>query len=132
MIGTIVAGSLGQMRRRGRLLIWVGAAMGLGLAAIGLAPNLILVTGVIAVIGVGSGFINIALSAWLQRRSEAEMIGRVMSLVVFASVGLSPVSYTLAGALVDWDLSWTFFAAGALVLLTILFAASNRDVRGID
>jgi hypothetical protein len=132
LIGTIIAGSLGQLRRRGRLMIWTGAVMGLGLAAIGRAPNLILVTGIIGIIGMGSGFINIALSAWLQRRSEAEMLGRVMSLVVFASVGLSPISYTLAGALVDWDLTWTFFAAGALVLLTILYAASNRDVREID
>jgi MFS family permease len=132
LIGTIIAGSLGQLRRRGRLMIWTGAVMGLGLAAIGRAPNLILVTGIIGIIGMGSGFINIALSAWLQRRSEAEMLGRVMSLVVFASVGLSPISYTLAGALADWDLTWTFFAAGALVLLTILYAASNRDVREID
>jgi MFS family permease len=132
LTGTILAGSLGKLRRRGRLMIVLAGAMGIGLALIGLAPSLILVTAIIALMGAGSGFINIALSAWLQRKTDPEMLGRVMSLVVFASVGLSPVSYTAAGALVDWNLTWTFLAAGGLVIVTAMYAASNGDVRTID
>ncbi len=132
LVGTIIAGSLGRVRRRGRLMILLAALMGVGLSLIGLAPSLILVTAIIAIMGMGSGFINIALSAWLQRKTDSEMLGRVMSLVVFASVGLSPVSYTAAGALVDWNLAWTFLAAGGLVVLTAIYAATNQDVRSID
>lgn len=132
LIGTIVAGSMGPIRRRGRLMILMAAVMGVGLSLIGLAPSLLLVTAIIAFMGAGSGFINIALSAWLQRSVDTEMLGRVMSLVVFASVGLSPISFTLAGAAVDWSIPLTFLAAGGLVVVTAIYAAGNRDVRAID
>jgi len=55
-----------------------------------------------------------------------------MSVVMLAGVGLSPFSYALAGALVDLDATIMFVSAGALVLLSAVFAALNRSVRAID
>lgn len=132
LLGTIVAGSLGQMRRRGRLLVVLGLGLGVGVMAVGVAPNLLVVAAIIAAMGVGNGFVNVAFVAWLQKRTDPLMIGRVMSLVMFASVGLAPVAYPAAGLLVDTSLTLTFTAAGALIMLGGIFSALNREVRAID
>jgi hypothetical protein len=60
------------------------------------------------------------------------MIGRVMSVLMFASIGLMPFSLAAAGVAVKWSLSGTFIIAGVMVLLVTLFAAAHRPVREID
>jgi MFS family permease len=132
LLGTVLAGSVGQMRRRGRLVIGLGLGLGAGVMVVGVAPSLLVAAAVIAAMGVGNGFVNVAFVAWLQKRTDPLMLGRIMSLVMFASVGLAPVAYPLAGVLVDIDLTLTFIAAGGLVLLGGLFSAVNSDVRSID
>lgn len=132
LLGTLVAGSIGQPRRRGRLMLAVVSVQGLGLASLGIAPNVVLACVVIGAIGMGSGFINVILIAWLQARTEANMLGRVMSMVMLASLGLAPISYVLAGALVDLHAALVFAVAGAIVLTAMLLSAANQTVRDID
>ncbi len=49
--------------------------------------------------------------AWFQGRVERALLGRVMSVLMFSAVALIPVSYPLAGALVQISLSGMFIAA---------------------
>ena len=42
------------------------------------------------VIGIMGGYANILFTAWLQGRTPQAMMGRVMSLLMVASIGLSP------------------------------------------
>jgi MFS family permease len=132
LLGTLVAGSIGQPRRRGRLMLAVVSVLGLGLASLGIAPNVVLACVVIGAIGMGSGFVNVILIAWLQARTESNMLGRVMSMVMLASLGLAPISYALAGALVDLHATLVFGVAGAIVLTATLLSAANQTVRDID
>jgi hypothetical protein len=60
------------------------------------------------------------------------MLGRVMSMVMLASLGLAPISYALAGALVDLHATLVFAVAGAIVLTAMLLSATNQTVRDID
>jgi hypothetical protein len=60
------------------------------------------------------------------------MTGRVMSVLMFASIGLMPFSLAAAGVAVKWSLPYTFIIAGVLVLLVTLLAAARRPVREID
>jgi hypothetical protein len=60
------------------------------------------------------------------------MLGRVMSVLMLATVGLMPLSLAAAGVAVEWSLSGMFTAAGALVLVASVFAALQRPVREID
>ena len=60
------------------------------------------------------------------------MMGRVMSVLMFASMGLMPFSLAVAGVAVKWSLPGTFIIAGAMVLVVTLFAAAHRPVHEID
>ncbi|HEX5466319.1 MAG TPA: MFS transporter [Candidatus Limnocylindrales bacterium] len=117
LLGAIVAGSVGQVRRAGVMLIVIIGAMGLGLGLIGLAPSAGLIIGVLGLMGLGNGFVNVTAIAGLQRRVEPRMLGRVMSLVMLASTGLSPISLAVAGPLVEADTVLYFLACGAIVVI---------------
>ncbi len=106
--------------------------MGVMLGLVGVVPNIFLASLVVAWMGLGSGFINVIIVAWLQRSAETSLLGRLMSLVMFASQGLAPVSYVIAGFLVDAHATVMFLAAGCLVLLGSGYAAANRAVRELD
>jgi len=117
LIGAITAGSI-RPRRLGAIVMAIAIVLGIGLALIGLAPTLPVALGIIGVMGVLIGFINVQAIAWLQSRIPEDLRGRVMSLVTLGSVGLAPVSLAIAGALVDLGaVTITFVAAGAVVIV---------------
>jgi MFS family permease len=132
LLGTIIAGSVGQPRHRGKLLLGIAAALGIGLSLLGVVPNVGLASVVIGAMGIGSGFVNVVMLAWLQTRTNPQMLGRVMSLVMLASLGLAPFSFAIAGALVDLHATIMFAAAGAIVLGAMGLSAVNPVVRSID
>jgi MFS family permease len=132
LLGTLVAGLIGQPRHRGQLLLGIAGALGAGLSLLGIAPNVLLASVVIGAMGLGSGFVNVVMVAWLQTRTNPHMLGRVMSLVMLASLGLAPLSFAIAGALVDLHATLLFAAAGAIVLVATGISAANRRVRTID
>jgi MFS family permease len=74
-------------------------------------------------LGLGNGYIAIILITWIQTRTPKDMLGRMMSLLVFASNGLWPVSQGISGAVSKWDLNLLFASAGALVLLVTVWMA---------
>jgi MFS family permease len=72
-------------------------------------------------LGLGNGYIGIILITWIQARTPKEMLGRMMSLLVFASNGLWPVSQGISGAVSKWDLNLLFASSGALVLFVTIW-----------
>ncbi len=131
LLGVLAAGSIKTPRRRGPILLGVVSVLGVGLALLGIVPNVWSASLVIAIMGMGSGFVNVLAIAWLQAHTDSSMIGRVMSLVMFASVGLSPISYALAGVMVDLHAGLLFGVAGAIVLVAAALAAAS-PLRGMD
>lgn len=59
------------------------------------------------------------------------MLGRVMSLLMVASVALSPISVAASGALIRLSLEWVFVGSGALVVLFCIFVGLRREVHEI-
>ncbi len=55
---------------------------------------------VAALMGLGQGYVVIQFITWLQLRTAPHMLGRMMSVLLFAVVGLTPLSSTVAGALI--------------------------------
>ena len=131
-LGSIIAGIMGRPRRRGYWVIAVGAIFGVGLSALSWAPLLVIAVVVIGLMGIGGGLINVMMFSWLQGRTESRLIGRVMSLVMFASQGLAPFSFLLAGLLVDVSLAWMYVGAGVVMLAATAYAASQQTIRSID
>jgi len=81
------------------------------------------------VIGLGNGYIGLVMFTWIQQRTPREMLGRVMSMVMLASLGLVPLSQALSGAISRWNLTGLFALSGALLLLTAVWAASQPALR---
>jgi hypothetical protein len=129
-IGVVWAGLRRMPAHFGPLVIvtvaWIGVSVGL----VGLAPTLPLALAAAAVGGLADGAINTYGLVWLQRRTEEAVRGRVMSLVMMASVGLAPVSLALGG-LIAGHPTVLFLAAGAITVATAAGAALSRTMRSL-
>jgi MFS family permease len=121
-----------QLRKRGRLLLAVSVVVGICTASIGFLRQLWSLMSILFVMGASAGFLNVQLLAWFQQRVDRAMLGRVMSVLMFASLGLMPLSLAAAGVAVQWNLRGMFAGAGALVLMVTIIAARQRPVREID
>jgi hypothetical protein len=92
------------------------------MVAVGVLVGLPGVVAALAVMGVAIGYVNIVAISWIQARVDPAMVGRVMSLVMLMSFGITPLSLALAGVLIDLDATALFVGAGVLTMLTALFA----------
>jgi len=131
LAGLLLAGARKQ-HKRGRLLLVLSVVIGICTASIGLLSQLWSLMPVLFVMSASAGFLNVHLLAWFQQRVDRAVLGRVMSVLMFASIGLMPLSLAAAGVSVQWSLRGTFAVAGALVLMVTFFAAWHRPVREID
>jgi MFS family permease len=131
LVGLLWAGARKQ-KRRGWLLIAVSVIIGVCIAAIGLLRQLWSLIPVLFVMSASAGFLNVQLLAWFQQRVDRPMLGRVMSVLMFAGLGLMPLSLAAAGVAVQWSLRGMFGGAGIAVLVVACIAAMQREVREID
>jgi MFS family permease len=131
LLGIVLAGILPKPSKKtlGTISLSVLSLMGIGLAVIGLAPTMYTAAAAALVMGIANGYANIMLITWLQQKVAPEMTGRVMSLVMFAAVGLNPVSTALAGALIGLNVTLLLVCAGMLMTLFTLSAAFSPAVR---
>ena len=114
--GVLVAGSTPHPRHFGTIVLGLVLAMGLGLAAVGLAPSLPIM-GVIALcVGAMNGYVGVVVIAWVQGRTDPAMLGRTMSFMMLGSVVAAPLSLALAAIAVDTHAGEMFVAAGLLVV----------------
>ncbi|MET1232779.1 MAG: MFS transporter [Candidatus Limnocylindrales bacterium] len=119
LIGAVLAGSVKPFRHRGAMLLGLAALLGLGLGLIGIAPNVLVVTGLMFAMGLGVGFINVNVVTWVQQRTETVILGRVMSLLMLGSQGMAPLSLVVTGVLIDIQPTFVFVAAGVLILIAV-------------
>ena len=133
LLGIVLAGILPRPspQRLGSVLLMVMSVMGIGLAVIGLAPTTLVAAVASLAMGTANGYNNILLITWLQGRISPEMTGRMMSLFMFAGVGLNPISTALAGALIGLNPTILLVVAGSLMTIFTLAAAFSPAVRGL-
>ncbi len=130
LLGAVLAGALPAPERHlGPLFMTLLALSGLLLMPFGFLTVTWIAAGLVLVIGIMGGYTNILFTAWLQGRTPQAMMGRVMSLLMVASIGLSPVSNAVSGALIKLSLGWVFVGAGAAMALLCLLAGFRREIR---
>ena len=116
--------------RFGAMLLGIISFMGFGVALMPLFSSTVVVAVIMLVIGMANGYVNIHFFTWLQKLIPQELMGRVMSLLMFSSIGLAPVSNTLAGAILEINLNALFIGGGLLMavvsLLSILLPAVRQ------
>jgi Transmembrane secretion effector len=131
LVGLLLAAAR-QQRKRGWLLLIVSVVIGICMASIGRLSQMWSLLPILFVMSASAGFLNVHLLAWFQQRVERALLGRVMSVLMFASLGLMPLSLAAAGVAVQWSLRGMFAGAGALVMVVAFVAALQRPVREID
>jgi len=127
--GALAAGVVPAPKRFGILIVALCLWLGAGMAVVGLLPSLPPAAFVMALTGIGTGVVNTYGISWLQRRTDPSMQGRVMSLVMLASMGLTPVAYAISGALAQVNVTLLFLIAGGMALACAAGAAASRSVR---
>lgn len=131
LLGAVLAGIV-PARRRGWLILGVGAAIGLCLLPLGMLRHLWQIGALLLLMGACAGLANVHIIAWIQQRIERAVRGRVMSVIMFAAFGLLPFSLAAAGLLVVWSLQGMFLLAGLLMIAACAVAALPKQVRAIE
>jgi MFS family permease len=131
LVGIILSGVLPRLNpaRMGTILLTIQALMGVALALLPLSTATAYAAVMALIMGAVNGYVNISFFTWLQKRVPEHLMGRVMSVIMFASVGLTPVSTALAGVLIDWNLTAVFIGGGILMALVTLLSLTSRAVR---
>lgn len=129
--GALGAGFVPPPKRFGWLIVALCVWLGLGISAVGLVPSLAPAALLMGFSGISTGVVNTYALSWLQRRTDSAMQGRVMSLVMLASMGLAPVSFALSGAIADFNPTLLFLIGGGMILLCGLGTAASRQVRSL-
>jgi hypothetical protein len=129
--GALAAGFVHAPKRYGWLLVAVSAWIGVGIGTVGVVPSIVPAAVAMGLSGIATGGGNTWLITWLQRRSDPAMQGRIMSLVMLASVGLTPIAYAASGAIADVNPTLLFLMAGGMMVACAVGAAASRSVRSL-
>jgi len=119
-------------RPRGRAfaatLLGCTIVLGVGLALLGALPSAASAVAATFLIGIGEGYLIVSFITWLQLRASREELGRMISILLFASVGMAPFSNLIAGAVLRQNGQVGMLAAGGLIVLVAVAAALSPSV----
>lgn len=113
---TGVAGHL-RLRNLGTTLLLVDAVVGALLLPLAFISATWQGVAINVVVGVLTGFMQVAVFTWIQQRVPRAMLGRTMSMFMFIFMGLAPLAAALAGWLLQWMSLGALFTAAGLFLV---------------
>ncbi len=118
LIGVILSGALPHFSKNilRVLMVTMFLAFGGGLIALGWISVTWLAAVDLFLLGILNGYIGISLITGLQRNTPKEMLGRFMSMLLLASLGLTPLSQALTGGLLHLSPIIPFVLAGVMLL----------------
>ncbi len=112
-----------------RVIVALLAAITAVLAVLGVSHSTWVDVAVLAALGVGNGYVTIALISMIQAQAPEDLLGRIMALVTFASLGLVPVSAALSGAFARLDTRGLFIGASVLMAAVTIWAAMQTALQ---
>ena len=133
LIGIVLSGLLPNPPQKwfGTILFLAVTLMGVFMAALAFVYTLWAGIVLLFLSGLVDGWVIIQFTTWLQRRSPERLLGRIMSLLMFAFVGLAPVADTVIGGLIEWNLNAVLLISGTLLALIALVAAFQSPIRAM-
>jgi len=134
LLGMALTGMLGKLRIRnlGTTMLMLDALAGLLLVPLGMVNASWQGVVLLLLLGSMSGFMQIAVFSWIQRRVPGHMLGRAMSIFMFIFMGLAPMAAALTGWLMQSITLTELFAGSGLFLLgTAALAFALTPLRNI-
>ncbi len=114
------------------LLIILLVGFGVVIAALAFITHTWVGFAMLLLMGLANGYAGIILITWMQLQTRRDMLGRMMSLLMFGSNGLVPVSQAISGALSKWNLNALLVVAGSLEVLVAIWTASQPGLTGLS
>ncbi len=131
LVGTLVVGATHRRFSFGKTILWLTTGLGFGLTLLGVVPNVFWACALMAVMGMIAGYTQVLMATWLQSKSDPNLRGRVMSVVMLSAYGLTPLSYMLTGALTQISVSFMFITTGLLLLVALAICAFGSSGRAL-
>jgi MFS family permease len=129
LVGGLAAAGMTGLRRRGATSMMLGLVMGVAIALVPVA-GLAGAIGALAIAGAAGTASTILAVTLVQQTTPAHLLGRVMGAIMFAGLGLFPLSVVLAGMVVDrFGAPTIFWVCGAMLLASFTFGLFQRDIR---
>jgi predicted MFS family arabinose efflux permease len=129
LIGSITTGLLSKGTHRGAIALIVAIVQASFIALVPYAGGLIGALVCMLIMGLANSITNVLFITLIQQTLPRAQLGRIMSVIMFASLGSYPISVLLAGILVTrtgpaimFPISAAFLTAGAL------FGLSRREI----
>lgn len=77
--------------------------------------------------GAGDSFIWVNLTTWIQKKTPENLLGRVMSIFTFLTVGLIPIAGVVLGLAFEWNLELSLLIVSGILITACLIAAFQKD-----
>ena len=133
LTGSFLYGRLcGRFGRRTFLLAAM-LLLTLPILPLALLPNQWLATGLLALIGLGSGLVNPMLGTFLQITTPAHLLGRVTGLIRAGAMVATPVGLLLGGTMIAvLNLPGSILLIGSVMAVVLLALWRNRSLYELD
>ena len=82
--------------------------------------------------GVFDTYMYVHFNTWLQKICPEQLLGRVMSILMFMSVGLVPVGNAVIGFALDWNLLATLVGCSATIVVLCAMIAVDPRARQVE
>lgn len=130
LLGGLVAGALGQIRHRGMLLLILIMALAVWYSFVPFSGSLIAAALLIGSAGLTNGILSVLAFTLMQQQAPRHLLGRLMAVLMVATLGLYPFSVAIAGVLTArLGPAMLFPISGAMMLAAALFGWLQREVR---
>ncbi len=134
LLGVVLAGwlPLPKPRNLGIMVLILDATEGSIMVLLGFSSETIYGMIILFNMGIIGGFLQIFFMTWIQKRIQQEMLGRIMSVIIFANLGLAPISGALSGFIVESiGLTVLFVGSGGLFATLALLSMFSRSIRAM-
>ncbi|HVH36015.1 MAG TPA: MFS transporter [Tahibacter sp.] len=132
MLGFALGGLLPKPgpQRLGQVMLCADLVAGLSIAWLAHADRLATAAPALALIGVAASYGGVLGLSWIQERVPPSLTGRILSIVMFAVLGLTPLSMTVAGLVAaHYSLVLLLTISGAAIAALALLGLATPAIR---
>src|SRR6266567_1095814 len=130
LLGGLIAGGLGRLAHRGMLILVLIMMLAFEYTFVPFAGGLVGATLLIGCAGLTNGILTVLAFTLLQQQAPRHLLGRLMAVLMVATLGLYPISVALAGIVSTHAGPRILFPiSGAMMLGAALFGLIQHEVR---
>ncbi|WP_047986160.1 MFS transporter [Ornithinibacillus californiensis] len=121
-----------KLKSPGKAVIISLIGLGIVFASTGLSTSIWMMASLVGIMAILTQIINIPLITMLQQTTDKKMLGRMMSMFMTVSTGLTPVSFIATSSLiaVGVNIQWIIAVSGLIVTLIAVYNLRNKKLLG--